>query len=275
MTRRSCTLAPLAALALLLLPQMAAALPGAETLTRPLALGGAFRAWGGGNGSLYFNPSTISQSSTYSVEGTYLNLGGDNILTTSVVDTKTSAVGAGFAYTYVPVSEAEDDHEVRLALSMGLVPGVLNLGINGRYAWLGETDKSGLSLDAGTSLNLGRWFALGAVAHNLMPNDDIGASRSYGFGAAFIGPIVAGFDLVVDPELEGADALSYHGGLEVMVSGAYPVRLGYENHPVDGSHYLCMGLALLSPRAGLQFSFRQRLDDSSEQALSFSLNMFL
>lgn len=271
MSRRR-TAALLMTLLMTVLTQQAAA---QGTLTRPLALGGAFRAAGTGNGALYFNPAAISQTRTYSVEGTYLSSGGDNTLTTSVVDTKTSAVGAGFAYSYVPVSESDDDHETRLALSMAVVPGILNLGVMGRYAWLGEADVSGLSLDAGTTVNLGRWFALGMVAHNLMPNEDLGALRHYGFGAAFVGPMIAAFDLVVDPALSGADAMSYHGGLEFLMSAAYPVRLGYEARGLDGSHYLCLGIGLLSPRAGLQFSFRQRLDDSSEQALAFSLNMFM
>ncbi len=268
--RRGATLALLLLLGLGAAPQAQA-----QTLTRPMGMGNAFRGHGSGNGALFFNPAAMSLVQTYSVEATYLNLDGDNRLLASVADTKTSALGAGVGYLYRPAGDAADDHEVRVALSTALVPGTLTLGAMGRYAWLGKPDVSGLTVDAGMAAVLGRYFSLGAVAHNLMPNGDLKAERTYGFGLAFASQFTAAFDLVLDPARDGREKLGYHGGLEFLVAQSYPIRLGYEGLPGEGgAQHLSFGFGAISQQAGLQVAFRQRLDDSDEQSIAVSLNLF-
>lgn len=249
--------------------------PVQTTLTRPMGMGQAFRGHGAGNGALYANPAGMSLISTYSVEAAYLNLEGQSVASASVVDTKTSMVGAGLAYSYVPVNEGPDDHGLRVGLSTSLVPQTLTVGILGKYDWLGATDASGFSLDAGVLLALARTIGFGMVAHNLMPAAELGQERSYGFGLAYTGLLTLAFDLVLDPARAGTDMLSYHGGLELLLQNAFPLRLGYEAVPFTSAHYLTMGIGAFSEQAGIQVGFRQRLDDGDEQSLSISFNFFL
>lgn len=246
-----------------------------DTLTRPLSMGQAFRSHGAGNGALFYNPAAMSLIHTYSIETSYLNLGGTSMVNASVVDTKTSALGAGVAYNYLPRGDASDDQEVRVGVSTALLSQALTVGAMGRYAWLGEPDREGFSLDVGMVLTLGNIVGLGVVLHNLMPSEEISASRRYGFGASYTGMFTAAFDLVMDPAISGGDRFGYHGGLEFLLARLYPLRLGYEALPRMSAHYISMGVGALSPQAGIQLAFRQRLDDSDEQSFCISLNFYL
>ncbi|MDY0059488.1 MAG: hypothetical protein RBU45_06735 [Myxococcota bacterium] len=244
-----------------------------DTLTRPLALGDAFRGHGGGNGAIYSNPAALGSAIGYSLEAAYLDLAGEDLAHLSVVDTKTSALGAGLAYTYHPVTDHADDHDARLALSLAPVPNVLWVGVGGQYTWLGQADEQGLSLDAGVLLMLARTFGLGAVAHNLLPATEVGETRSYGLGVAYTGLFTAAFDLTFDPELAGADRFSYHGGLEFLVGQSYPLRVGYEAHPARDAHLLCFGVGAISERAGIQLGVRTRVDGGDEDETSFGVSL--
>ena len=249
--------------------------PLQSTLTRPMGMGQAFRGHGAGNGALYSNPAAMSLIHSYSVEGAYLNVDGRDVTHLSIVDTKTSALGAGIGYTYEPVSEGGDNHELRLGLSTALLPETLTIGVLGKYDWLKAVDAQGFSLDAGALLAVARMVGIGMVVHNLMPATDVGQARTFGFGLAYTGPLTAAFDLVLDPEQEGADKLSYHGGLELLVRQAFPLRVGYEAVPFLSAHYLTLGLGAFGERAGVQIGFRQRLDQGDDQCLAVSLNLFL
>ncbi len=244
--------------------------------TRPLSLGGAYRAFGAANGALFANPAGMSLTTTYSVEAAYLSLDGEDETGISVVDTKTSKIGAGLAYTYVPVSDAADDHELRYAASAMVVPDVLAVGVMGRNLWLGERDQSGFALDAGAILTLGRVFGLGVVIHDLVENEDIGAVRRVGVGAAFTGPLTLALDVVTTPgEGDTWGDADYHAGLEFLAGGTYPFRIGYEALGGGERQYVTFGLGALNPKAGIQVGFRQGLDDDSDQSFAIALNMFL
>ena len=73
------------------------------TLSRPLAMGEAYRAAGAANGAIYLNPAGMSRLNMYATELSYMRgeLGGDDdTLHLSIVDTKTQPVGVGVGYSF-------------------------------------------------------------------------------------------------------------------------------------------------------------------------------
>jgi opacity protein-like surface antigen len=257
------------------------------TLSRPLAMGDAYRAAGAANGAIYSNPAGISRLTLYSVEWSWLRGdrtgGDDDTFHLSVVDTKTQPIGVGAGYSYVPGET--DRHDARMAIAYPIVPGKLHAGSAFRYIVL-DPEKgdsaSGLAVDTGLVAELGAGLMFGLTAHNALPDKELGetSSRSWGTGLAYEGRFFSiASDLVYDPSATDDHAsarFSYHAGTEYMVSQNLPLRLGWDYRPVlgDGSHRLAVGVGWVTKTGALDFAYRQRINGEGDRSFALGLRSF-
>lgn len=256
------------------------------TLSRPLAMAGAYRAAGAANGAIYSNPAGISRLSLYSVEWSWLRGdqtgGDDDTFHLSVVDTKTQPIGVGAGYSYLPSST--DRHDGRLALAYPLIPQRVHAGATVRYLLL-DPDKgasaSGLAVDTGLVAEIGGGFLLGVTAHNALPDAELPETsrRSFGAGAAVeAGGFSLATDVVYDPSAHDtvSKRFSYHTGAEYMVSQNLPLRAGWDYRPTQGSgsHRLALGVGWVTPAGALDFAYRQRIDGDGDRSLALGLRSF-
>ena len=268
-----------ALLTLLLTAPAAAADP--VTLTRPLAMGEAYRAAGSSNGAIYFNPAGISRLTMYSVEWSYLRLPDvDNTFQMSVVDTKTQAVGVGMGYALVPGDTSE--HDGRLALSYTLARDRIFVGTAVRYLYLdrpeGTENESAMSVDGGLVISLGLGLHVGGVVHNLVRDEDHPATarRRFGGGIAYEGPLSIAADVVYDPAEQGEARYAYHTGAEVLVDDQIPVRGGWSFLPAQGdAHFVSVGFGFINRTGGLGLAYRQRVDVDGDRSFSISFRTFM
>jgi hypothetical protein len=120
--------------------------------TRRLGMAGSGRALADSNDALYMNPGAISQWSRYVAEGGYANgwFRGAQLINLSIIDTKTTATGAGLAYTYMDVSDmglggpegrgrSIVGHRVDLAVSHPVSENVW-IGSTARYLFIDARD---------------------------------------------------------------------------------------------------------------------------------------
>ena len=259
------------------------------TLSRPLAMGGAYRAAGAANGAIYSNPAGISRLTLYSVEWSWLrgdHAGGDDdTFHMSIVDTKTQPVGVGAGYSYLP--DSTDRHDARLALAYPIAPDRLHAGASFRYLIL-DPEKgdasSAVAVDTGLVAQLGAGFMLGLTAHNALPDTELPDTsyRAFGAGAAFeSGLFSLATDVVYTPSAADAagDRFGYHAGAEFMASQNLPLRLGWDFRPGTTSagaagHRLAFGLGWVTKTGALDFAYRQRLDGDGDRSLALGLRSF-
>jgi len=184
-----------------------AALCGAEARAqdfigaRALALSEAYRAIATGNDAIYMNPAGLAQIPRYSPELHYVfNLDDENHeVDASVVDSKTSSLAAGLAYTFQGrefTKRATLSHTATLALAYPIFPQIFAAGVGLKY--VNVTDAivgnylNALSGDLGLLATIPGGISLAAVGYNLIPIRSTDVPLSMAFAAALdLGPLSA------------------------------------------------------------------------------------
>jgi hypothetical protein len=169
--------------------------------TRALALGEAYRSIASSNDAIYFNPAGLSQLPRYSPEVHYkLNLNEEeHQADISVVDSKTSQMAAGLAYTFDGrqfSKRASLQHTATLALAYPFFEQMLCVGAGLKYVnvWDAVVGNylNALSADVGFLSKLPGGVALAAVGYNLIPIRSARVPMSAGFSASLdLGPLSA------------------------------------------------------------------------------------
>jgi hypothetical protein len=168
---------------------------------RALSLGESYRAIATGNDAIYMNPAGLAIIPRYSAELHYgFNLEAeDHQFDVSVVDSKTSIVAAGIAYT-LQGSELTRrttlQHTATVGAAYGILPQMLSAGVGLKYTNVSDAVVgnylNALSADVGLLANLPGGVSLGAVGYNLIPITSSDAPLSAGFAAAWdLGPLSA------------------------------------------------------------------------------------
>ncbi len=257
------------------------------TLSRPLAMGGAYRAAGAANGAIYANPAGISRLTLYSVEWSWVRGdvtgGDDDTFHMSIVDTKTQPFGVGLGYSYVPGDE--DRHDGRLAIAYPISPRRLHAGASFRYLLL-DPEKgdsaSALAVDSGLVVELGAGFMFGLTAHNVLPDEGTSetSSRSWGTGIAYEAPaFTLATDVIYDPNVSEdlpARRFRYHAGAEYLAGQNVPLRVGWTWRADEGaaSQHLAFGLGWITKTGALDFAYRQRVDGGGDRSFALGLRSF-
>lgn len=166
---------------------------------RALALGEAYRAIATGNDAIYFNPAGLVVIPRYSPELHYsFNLDAeDHQFDLSVVDSKTSTVAGGIAYTFQGrelTRRTTLQHTATVGVAYPLLPQVLSAGLGLKYVNISDAVVgnylNALSADLGVLANLPGGVSLAAVGYNLIPIGAQDVPLSAGFGVAWdLGPL--------------------------------------------------------------------------------------
>lgn len=145
---------------------------------RALSLGEAYRATATGNDAIYFNPAGLGVLPRYSLETHYQFdlVEEQHQIDASIVDSKTSPVAAGVAYTFDGrqfTKRASIEHTATLALAYPIFDKLLSVGAGLKYvnvsdAFLGNY-LNALSADVGLLSRLPGGVSFAAVGYNLIP----------------------------------------------------------------------------------------------------------
>lgn len=259
---------------------------------RPLGMGSAFTANASGNGALYHNPAGVATSLMYAVEGAFEVSPDQNIFNASVVDSKINPrLAAGAAYSY---TVGQDDakgvtgHDGRLVLGSQVVPGLMIVGLGGRYIHFDgpeDTSFGGFTLDLGTVFKITDGLFLGAAGRNLIDpctGDEKAfcpksiAPRTVAGGIAFgtsLGFQVVG-DVQADLSEKGETKMRYAGGAELLLAQLLALRGGYQYHAATRSSSVAAGGGIKTGVAGLDLGYQYHFDES-DYLLSISIQLFL
>lgn len=169
--------------------------------TRALALGEAYRSIASSNDAIYFNPAGLVILPRYSPEVHYkLNLyEEEHQADASIVDSKTSSVAAGVAYTFDGrqfTKRASLQHTATLAVAYPFLDQMLCAGAALKYVnvWDAVIGNylNALSADVGVLSKLPGGVSLAAVGYNLIPIKSARVPMSAGFSASLdLGPLSA------------------------------------------------------------------------------------
>jgi hypothetical protein len=269
------------------------------TPTEALAMGGASRAWALADQGPLLNPSGMSLSRAYTIDGTYgfASRLSEQFLHASIVDsTSPFNLAGGLYYTYHSTNPsgglAGDGHEGGLALSFPFGPYV-SLGATLKYFKLQDADASnghdgGLTFDVGATVRPTQVVSLGLVGTNLRDLGTSHATQALGYGLALIPltnmvVVADGLTRFTADNQTGRKGTSLMAGTGYTFWGKLAVRAGGGYDATTGNGYLTFGLSGVSEIGAFDGGMRQDLTRSMlasgaevrETVLQVSLRLFI
>ena len=276
------------ALALSLLSPLASAREeGASAAS--LGFADAVRSSATGPAALTFNPAAMHQFMLYAVESgyEYSQPIDAHTFSVAVVDSATNAnIAMGMSYNYIYGHELDSDvgrtgHNLRFGAASGYRNDnwSVHFGLSGRYLNLTVGDggsAEGITMDAGLLVVIQNMFRFGFVGHHLVDTGLAETPRQMGLGASFYyNAFLVGFDAVLDFETRDSATAQLRAGLEYAVAERFPVRIGYEADRLRETHAITGGIGYVSRVAGVDFGFRQNLQDSRDNVFSLNIRAFI
>lgn len=252
---------------------------------RPLAIGGASRAFCPSNASLYLNPAGMAVARLYHVETMYgyIPTAHSHVAGGSVVDSVTAPVAMGLSFNYVawdPDGIDRNEYDVRLSAAY-YIARLLSIGLSLKYVYAnqeghgpvatnlfvpnGDEQLNTVTIDVGTTLTIGQMFNIAVVGYNLTNTGSLHAPLSLGIGLALtIRAFVIATDVLLD--FTSAEELMVRamGGAEYLVNDNWPIRLGYRWDQLMGTHSVTGGFGYVSQRFGIELSLRQDVSSPDE-----------
>ena len=276
------------------------------TPTEALGMGGASRAWAVGDEGPLLNPSGMSLTKAYTIDGTYGHASrlSDQFLHASIIDsTSPFNLAGGLYYTYHsgnpsggplnptggPVGHG---HEGGLALSFPFGPFV-SIGATLKYFKLEDGDvfngnDGGLTFDVGATIRPTEIVSLGLVGTNLRDLGTSQATQAVGYGVALIPltnmlVVADGLTRFTADNQTGRKGTSLMGGAGYTFLGKLAVRAGGGYDATTGNGYLTFGLSGISEIGAFDGGLRQDLSRSMlasgtevrETVLQVSLRLFI
>jgi hypothetical protein len=269
------------------------------TPTEALGLGGASRAWALGDEGPLLNPSGMSLSKAYTIDGTYGYASGlsEQFLHAAIVDsTSPFNLAGGLYYTYHSSSPSGGlsghGHEAGLALSLPFGP-FLSIGATLKYFKLEDAEvfnghDGGLTFDVGATIRPTEIVSLGLVGTNLHDLGTSQATQAVGYGVALIPltntlVVADGLTRFSADNQTGRKGTSLMGGAGYTFLGKLAVRAGGGYDASTGNGYLTFGLSGVSEIGAFDGGLRQDLTPSAlasgaevrETVLQVSLRLFI
>lgn len=260
--------------------------PNAQDLsgTRAMAMGNAFRAVATSNEAIYLNPAGMALASKYEIDLAYAFGTGDDLsrLNGSIVDSKTSRLATGLAFTRVSGDGLHGELSgsvVNLGFGVPLADRI-SLGFAMKYLGFSGPDRtSAVTGDVGLLVRPVEWFSIGAVAYNVIDVHSREAPLRAGGGVA-IGTDTS-FRLALDAVADFSDpdrtGMSYHAGGEYLFDGTMAIRAGFQRRDWDDRNYASAGLGFVTGAAAIEAAYVQGLTsgEGADRAFSFTLKFFL
>lgn len=271
-------------------------------------MGEAFTSVASGTDAIYHNPAGAARAVMYSVEAGYEYTPTGNVLSASVIDSKTNpnvAAGIGYGFYFGRDDDDVRGHDIRLGLAVPVLPDRISVGVGGRWLIVSDTVlqenaegeevrtdvqlMNGPTLDAGIMFKATSQFHFGISGQNLIPQCSKaacagvapqlitgGASFATESGITISGDV--GIDLSTRAELGGENtdpALDAGGGAEYLIGGVVPLRAGYQYKGGFDQHLLTFGAGWRSQVAGVDLGYQLDLEDSSNMYFMGSFSIYM
>jgi len=242
---------------------------------RALSFGGADRARGSSNDTIFFNPAGIIKKRRFSPEIDYLweIKSQAHRIGASFVDSQSGDWGLGLAYNgrFVADKKIPSSHLLYLNAAMPIVSDMFALGVSIHYAHdrgLGpEPYVNFFNMNAGLLINLPMGLSFGVVADNLLKakgnEKELGIALAVAFDLGEILPILPislSFDWLMDDVKNSKDL--HHiimAGFEYSIVGLVPVRLGYSSDMSSREKLLSIGTGLTAGIFAFDALYQQNL----------------
>ncbi len=243
--------------------------------TVPLGMGGASRAWAVGDAGPLLNPSGMSLTKAYTLEGAYEYASrlSDDFFHASVVDsTSTYNLAGGLTYTYHSANRgggvSASGHEVGLALSFPFAEYV-SVGGTLKYFKLEGADDvggkdGGITFDLGITVRPTPALSLALVGSNLRPLDSGQAPQGVGYGVALL-PLPSlvlaldGLTRLTADDQTGRKGTSIMGGGSFTIAERFAVRAGGGYDAATGNGYATVGFSGISEIGAIDLGLREDL----------------
>lgn len=269
---------------------------------RALALAGASLATPSSVSGLYLNPATIAMANIYHLNLMYqftgqekLHMGG-----IAIVDSVTSStVAAGLAVNYLAANLDHTHHQSwdgRLSLG-GNIGDVFFIGMTGRYIRVehdlksgdrgpngrpampssGSQQVDGFTFDAGAAVNAGNILRIGLAGYNLSNTDSIYAPLQLGSGLAvsLVEMLNIEADVIFDFSSHEKVNEEIRAGVELLIAGRVPLRLGYSFDVFYGINSIAAGVGYVDRSFAIDLGYCQEVRQDGVFQLSLGVRIFI
>jgi hypothetical protein len=244
---------------------------------RSFAMGGAYRAIGGGTEAVDGNPAALGLFKRYLIElsGAWDPNNPFGFGSVGVLDSVTSAMAAGLSYRLVTVGKDADQRTAHINTAAFSIPfgQVLYAGVSTRHILMtGSRTANALTGDAGLLLNLGG-FVLSVTGHNLI---DINNEDFRRYFSASTGWVTQTFSVAADVRAdfnEPVPRYSWGAGGEYVIGGAFPIRAGYSQDGITRAQRVSGGLGVLIDGGAVDASYSHELGGANSRLLALTLRM--
>ncbi len=250
-------------------------------------MGGAFGSIANDNSAIIINPAGISATKRYGAALGYLytNPYTGSRIESSVVDSTTSQLGAGFGYyrdSYKVSSLSIQRNTYALALSMG-EPGIFSAGVTGRMdhfiqglSGQSETLGYGVIFSPGVSfLNLS---IAGLNLTRIRGTREQLPSRLIDAGISMFlhGVLTIAFDAVKNLDVNTTKNIDYHAGGELVLVNQIAFRGGYAWEEAENTKTFSGGIAWKAPRFTIAYTYVGDVQNqkNNTQLVAFTLYPF-
>src|SRR5262249_28078730 len=154
---------------------------------------------------------------------------------------QTTDLAAGLSYHYVSLGTG-DLHRSANLLTLGFAaPLSETIFLGGGVKYLiesGAITSNSLTIDSSLMVRLRENLLVSLNGQTLVDVNNRDLSRYYGLGLAYTtGALTAAFDGLAD--FNGPSVrFAYHGGLEFILGGAFPLRAGYSYDNIISTQYV-------------------------------------
>ncbi len=258
---------------------------------RSFSAGGAYRALALGNDAIFVNAAAMEQQKSYTVEGGlgWFKKRDDYYINVSIVDTKTSTLGAGISYTYLEdqkeLTGGRKGHRIDLALSYPLST---TMFIGGSIKYFDVKLTNAGTVDA-ASADLSLFYLIAPqvtgsiIGYNLINSGSKSMPLSMATAIAYRWPQICNFtfDWLIDYATYKHTSFEYMTGVEYYQNN-FVIRGGYNfgqqrDTQNRNLHSISLGIGWNGPKIGIDFGYRQMVNDEPRRhrfmtQLSFTLD---
>jgi hypothetical protein len=252
---------------------------------RALALS-AYRGLAAGNDGIFTNAASLAARRRYAVEGQWIldrarGAAAFQAFGTSVVDSETSSLTGGFAWTRV-LSGPWQGNLFHVPFAFPVSNGFF-LGGTAKYASLDGPgrDVGALTLDASAFWQLSSLVSIGGAGYNLIHTGHAAVlPRAVGAGVALGDPrrfqVTGDWRGDFDRDPNGKTTNLYAAGAELLLGDLLPVRGGYLRDETRHASYWSAGVGFVTSSGfAVDASFRQGIDDSDDRTFAIGVKLFV
>jgi hypothetical protein len=250
---------------------------------RTIGMGTGARASAAGTSAVAQNPANLGLSELYHIEAASgIVPGGGWWIGGTVVDSVSSRLGAGLSVRGVFNQDFEEYSGMDARLALGLpISKMFGIGLAGRYLKLqpdqdpihGDNGTKGFTMDAALRFTPVDNLHISALGYNLIDRGTALAPRLLGGGVSYgaLDMLTVGVDVLADMTTFESTAIIAGGGVELLLGGMVPLRLGYRFDGGRVIHAVTGSVGYVSREVGVDFAIRQDVAGAKDTQLLVTL----